>query len=208
MISVVCRAAKQILVLLTVFLVSLSSANADVIFSDNFDADTRGTPVSSLLNWTIDSPSIDVVGSGGTYAHLCNGDTAGNCLDMDGSPGNGQITTKDGLNLAAGEYTFSFDYGNNTNSNNSLAWNIGSLIDGIIYTDSSFNNTYTHFSTTFTLSTAASGVFITFAGGGTEDLGGTVLDNVLLASVPEPSMLMLLCLGLLGLSKQRIKSYT
>ena len=203
MISISRRASKQIFALLTVACLSLSSARADVIFSDNFDADSHGVPATSLLNWNIDQPSVDVVG-GGTHGALCNGNTAGNCLDMDGTPaGNGQITTKVGLNLAAGNYTFSFDYGNNSHNDNSLAWNIGSIVNGIVLTGVAQNNTYTNSSTSFTLASAMSGVFITFTGGGTPSQGGSVLDNVLLegpsSSVPEPSMLVLLALGLMGL---------
>lgn len=197
------RNIKQVFAILAVLLISLPSANADVIFQDNFDADTQGTPAGSLLNWDINLPSVDVVGSG-FHQHLCNNNTAGNCLDMDGSPpGNGQITTKVGLNLAAGNYTFSFDYGNNSANNNSLAWNIGTLADGIVYTGVANNNTYSQSVNNFTLSTAALGVYITFTGGGTADARGTVLDNVLLegpayTSVPEPSTLSLLSLCILS----------
>jgi len=208
MCNFVVRTINHRLALLAFLVLAMPSTYADVIFEDDFNADAVGIPTSSLLNWNIDSPSIDVVG-GSTFGYLCNGNTGGNCLDTEGTPGNGQITTKVGLDLGLGDYTFSFDFGNNGTANNSLAWNIGSIIDGVIFSGAAQENIYENFSIDFSITSAATGVFISFAGGGASDFLGTILDNVLLvqnsSSVPEPETLLLLALGLLGLGLRKKK---
>ena len=195
---------KQIFVrsmsIFVILLVTCSPASAVVIFSDNFNGEAYGTPTSALTQWDILQPSIDVVGPG-SFAHLCNNNTAGRCLDMDGSPGNGQMRTKVGLDLAAGDYIFSFDYGNNSFNNNTLDWDIGSVVAGGVTSGTAQGNNYISYSYSFTLLADVTAALITFTGGGPEDNGGTILDNVSLefTSVPAPATGLMLLMGLLGL---------
>ena len=208
------------LVVLLVFASLTTSASAGIIFQDNFDADTIGIPQGSLINWTIDAGTVDVVGAS-TFGYLCNNGTAGYCLDLDGTPGNATITTKTGLSLLAGDYEFSFDYGNNFGTDNKLEWDIGvgALVSGLINiaspthsgdvtSDFVPNDIYWNSTTSFSLGADLSNVYIQFTQLGPQDNGGTVLDNVVLtylgsSSVPEPGSLVLLGLGLLGLTRQR-----
>lgn len=199
---------------LAIALLLSTTASAGIIFEDDFDADTIGIPQGTLINWDINSGTVDVVGSS-SFGYLCNNSTAGYCLDLDGTPGNATIVTKSAFNLAAGDYEFSFDYGNNFGTGNVLYWGIGTVASGYtnaalgsVVSDAVPNDIYWGSTNGFTLGSALNSVYITFIQNGPQDNGGTVLDNVVLnylgtGTVPEPGSLALLCLGLLGLSARR-----
>jgi hypothetical protein len=182
-------------------ILSIGSVNATIAFSDTFENDTLGVPAASLINWDIISATVDTIGNG-SFDNLCNGGMGGQCLDMDGTPaGNATIVTKEGLDLVAGTYTFSFDYGNNGNSENTLTWDIGGLFSDMVTSNSSNFGNYTNYSFSFTLSSLVEDADISFVAGGTANQQGTILDNVLLEAVEAsaPSIAILMMLGLMGL---------
>ena len=190
-------------------------ASAAPIFFDDFEDDTIALGIdTSLVNWTVTAGNLDVVGPGTQWALLCADSTQ--CLDMDGSPGaNAAITTKLTFDLGAGSYAFSFDYGNNRDNNNSLSWSLDPLFGATVFSGRAENKTYTSVLQNFTLDSAVTNVSITFTGGGPESWGGTVLDNVRLESaptvvggvttVPEPSSLLLLSMGLATVALRRLR---
>jgi hypothetical protein len=63
------------------------SANAGVLFADNFDAHPTALTVTSLSGWTV-SGNVDVVDSG-TYGITCDV----KCIDLDGTTGPGGIAS-------------------------------------------------------------------------------------------------------------------
>lgn len=175
-----------------------SAPAATVIFSDNFDTETPGTPQTVLANWTITAPTIDVIGSGpnGTLIDFYAGN--GYYLDMTGTPGAGGIKTAVALGLISGHaYELSFDYGNNKNSNGveQLTFGLGTQT-GFIDIPGAVANLTNH---TMRFVYDGSGDYLTFAdtGSSTSDYGGPILDNVSLAAVPLPAGGLLL-LGALG----------
>lgn len=193
---------RKILAVSALTILSVGSASATIAFSDNFDTEPLGIPASDLINWNIAPATVDTVGVGGSFANLCNNSLGGRCIDMDGTPaGNATITTKEGLDLVAGTYTFSFDYGNNGSNVNTLTWDIGGLFSSMVTSNSSNFQNYTNYSFSFTLASLVEDVNISFVSGGLADQQGTILDNVLLEVVEAstPSVAILMMLGLMGL---------
>lgn len=193
--------------------VSLGSATASaaVVFSDNFDANNFNTI------WSVSDGGVDV----GAYS-LCNNGTAGLCVDTEGTGENTNATFSlaTPIGLAAGNYNFSFDWGNNDGLDhpngggvNILDWKISSgltvLASGSVNSGGAPDFTYANSSTSFFLGSSVTDAVISFSQTGSEgDWGGTVLDNVVLdqtSQVPEPATMLLLGLGLLGLGASRVK---
>lgn len=82
------------------------SANAAVLFADNFDAQTTGLN-ATLVGWTV-SGKVDVVNDG-TFSIDCSG----KCVDLDGTAGPGSILSNQ-INFLAGRLvTVSFDVSGN-----------------------------------------------------------------------------------------------
>lgn len=183
------------------------SANATVIFQDNFDSEAGAPGQSSLnynsfTNWTVSDGTVDVVSNGG-WGINCVGNT-GKCVDLDGSSGNAGIFTSTALTLTAGEYLLSFDISGNQR---------GGAADNLLVTLGGFFNdsfslspldpwvTVTH---SFTVSSTSSNSFIFNHAGG--DNVGIMLDNVsLVRAVPEPATIAMFGLGLLGVGFARKK---
>lgn len=171
-----------------------STASAAVIFADDFESDARGTP-SVLNKWDVISGSIDVIGP-----NAFNWYGPGNYVDLNGTPtGPASIQTKSEFSIVAGQtYKLSFDYGNNKNSNNveQLTYALGSFggsidIPGAIPGLISVNKLFVASTTgNFKLSFADTGPT-------PNDVGGPILDNVVLSAVPLPAGGLLL-IGALG----------
>ena len=176
------------------------TAHAGVVFTDNFNNENGGTPVlgtTTLTNFNVTLPSVDVIGSsvGGTSYDFYPGN--GLYLDLDGTSGatNSQISTR--TVFGPGSYNLSFLLGNNPGGGGSINTVTISLGD---YTSGAINTTgfpaLTQYNLAFT--TSVSGA-LTFTQGGPADQQGTILDNVQLSSVPEPGSVVTMLSGLAGL---------
>ena len=211
----VLRIATQLKFVLACAMLSLAvinNASATVIFEDDFD----NNDFHSI--WTVTAGNVDV----GNYADLCNNDggASGFCVDTEGTGAgsNGSFQLTNPLSsLVAGDYTFSFDYGNNAgfgnNGDNILNWLIssdqGTLASGSVNSGGAADYMYDDYSLAFSLIAPATNAVILFDQVGAENnWGGTVLDNVSFElvnahAVPAPATLMLFALGLIGLSRRR-----
>ncbi|HEY4009634.1 MAG TPA: PEP-CTERM sorting domain-containing protein [Acidobacteriaceae bacterium] len=172
---------------------------ADTVFSENFDETTAALNVTQAGAFSaINGTNVDIVGAGDGWGFLCSGPESGNCVDLGGTGGNsvGNIELTTSLNLAAGTYLLSFDL-------------IGSQRGPTTSTQvlfGSYNQMFTLTSDDMT-SGVVTNALVTVTGGPTQlefiDLGdndniGSVLDNITIASTPEPSSLALLATSLLG----------
>lgn len=203
---------KKILGSITGMLLLLSVAgpsSAAVIFSDNFDAENGGVGAlnyNSFVNWSVSFGTVDLIGNG--FFDFLPGN--GLYVDLDGSTQDAGVMGHIEA-LGIGNYSLSFDLAGNhrngapedtlaavsviagggtpVNQNYSLAQGVG----------------FTTFSLDFSITQDASLVSFTFAGAGGDNIG-MLLDNVVLTSVvPEPSVLALFGIGLLGLFVGRRK---
>lgn len=175
---------------------AVSGASAATVFADDFSSDTSGS--ASLNNWNVDSGNIEVVGV--TFYPMYGSD---NKVDLNGtSPAS---ISRAFANLAAGTYTLSFDYGNNTGSNGveQLTYGIGGLTN-IINIPGAIANLIT-VSVTFNWTGGATSLFFTDSGTASPfDSGGPILDNVsLVSTVPLPAGAPMLLAGLLGFAALR-----
>lgn len=93
---------KARILLAAAALATAASAEAATVFSDNFNAETTGAPVGSLTNWNI-LGTVDVVGSSNPYGITVSGPASGNVIDLDGTPGPGEIVMKNDFAFNAGD---------------------------------------------------------------------------------------------------------
>ncbi len=186
-------------------------AHATVLLTDGFEAETPGTPQNTLTNWTVTSPTIDIVQTPG-FGITCAGG-AGKCLDLDGSPGLGGILTKGTWAFQAGDvFTLSFFASGNQRGPGGFAdsFSAGFLLNGTteINFDGpvlAFNDPFSQYTYTYTATGAGSlQAYIRARGAGSDNVG-IVIDNVSLSAVPEPAtwMMMIAGFGLIGAAMRR-----
>jgi hypothetical protein len=185
-------------------------AQAGIIFSDNFDADSATSVLNfnGLINWTVSGGTIDYIRSGG-YGISCVGGSGG-CLDMDGSTSNaGRITSKQLFDFDDGvEYFIDAAVSGNQRGGIDDSVTVGLVREG---DGAILAATFGPFApgAPFSVSTAnffgqnAVGEWRLFFEGFGGDNIGAILDNVVLrddrvANVPEPTTLLLTAMGLLA----------
>jgi hypothetical protein len=201
---------------LAVASVSASAASAGVVLTDNFDAENGGASAlnyTGFAKWTVQTGQrVDLVHNGdfGTTG-------SGSYVDLDGSPGPGQIFSKQVFTYAAGDLiTIDFDMSGSQRSTALDFWYTGLFdlnpagngatnrvvsVDGVpldlpnLSGVQSLTTAVGFFGTTpfspvevsFNVTHAGSGVF--FFGSTSADGVGPLLDNVSISidGVPEPA---------------------
>ena len=186
--------------ILTSVALMCGTANAAVLFSDDFNGENGGTPVlgtTTLANFNVELPNVDVIGSGagGTAYDFYPGQ--GLYLDLDGTTGatNATIATKS--LFGPGSYSLTFLLGNNPGgggSTNTLTVSLGDFISAPINTSGFPPLSQVNLAFTTTTSGA-----LRFAQGGPADQQGSIIDDVELSGVPEPASVVTMITGLAAL---------
>ncbi len=177
-----------------------TTANAGIIFVDNFDT-TGGTRLNwdGGANWSVQNGTVDLVASG-DYGIDCLGGR-GHCVDLDGSNGQaGEIMSIDLGPLDPGKYNFSYWLSGNQRAGDqtdfafAVSLSNGSLLSMAAHVLTGSDG-WQRYWQTFVLNEVADSVYLNFSHLGGDKVG-IVLDNVQLR-VAEPAVLALLGLGLL-----------
>ncbi len=192
-------------------MVALSSAaQAQVIFSDNFDANTPGLNAVPF-GWTVSSGTVDIIGWPYFYDFVPG---SGRYIDLDGSTGSAGVLSTI-LTLESGtQYTASFQLAGNhrDGSPETVTSILGVGIGNVSNTFSLAQDAgWTDYSMVFTPSVTGNYI-LSFGNSGGDNIG-MLLDNVsvdggaITSPIPEPGTyaMLLAGLGLLGFAARRRK---
>lgn len=206
-------------------LAGASAGNAVVLFSDNFDVPTSVLNVASRAGWTI-TGGVDLVSQANPYGI---GACVSGCLDLDGTPGPGEILS-DSINFSAGKQVLiRFDLSGNQRGGGlddfyfedvfgaPLTYN-NNIVSGFLY---GAPGIYTNASSgVYTESLASGRPYVTYTygfiptvagsmrirfGSSSADNIGPLLDNVSVSQVPEPASWAMLItgFGMVGFAARR-----
>lgn len=176
-----------------------ASAQAATVFSDNFNSDPLALHTTSVSGWSVASGYVDVLGLlGNRY------------IDLDGGtlrqPDAGSFSHT--LNLSAGSYTISFDLGHTSLAPQDVAFALRNATTTLV--NSVFSVTgigWTHETLSFNVGSSGSYTFSFLDQNPGANLlhAGPRLDNVTVASVPEPETyaMLLAGLGMVGFMARR-----
>jgi len=180
-----------------------STAQAAVVFSDDFNADTLGLNYTGFVNgWTVSDGTVDLIGTGFFDLHPGNG----NYVDLDGSTSNAGVLTQS-LSLTAGvTYTASFSLGGSNRGDTNLV----DVMFGTSLSNFTLLSADPLATQSISFTPGSDGTYtLSFSNGGGDNLGA-ILDNVMVSTpaIPEPETyaLMLAGLGLMAAVARRRKA--